>query len=349
MRLTFQEYFEKLLKDPKKWGKPFMALLGAFTAQRRLNVAAIGGKDSMSGSFLDLNVPPTLVSFAVAPVDIRNVISSELKRKGNKLYLLKTEYKDNMPDFDKFNAMCQKLYEGIRNQKIVSARTVEPDGVLPTLSRMAFGNMLGVELNEGFDLFAPNRLSVIIETEGDFEGGILLGQVTDTRQIVVSGEVIPLDEAYSHYIATLESVFSTANLSEAKVEPATPCSIRNTKRTGVKIAKPKVFIPVFPGTNCEYESILAFERAGGRVDNFVFKNLFDGDIEYSIDALKKHIDDSQIIMLPGGFSAGDEPNGSGKFIATVFRSEKIKDAINEFLYKRDGLMLHMQRLQALIN
>ncbi|HHT86168.1 MAG TPA: phosphoribosylformylglycinamidine synthase [Clostridiales bacterium] len=349
VRLTFQEYFEKLLKDPKKWGKPFMALLGAFTAQRRLNVAAIGGKDSMSGSFLDLNVPPTLVSFAVAPVDIRNVISSELKRKGNKLYLLKTEYKDNMPDFDKFNAMCQKLYEGIRNQKIVSARTVEPDGVLPTLSRMAFGNMLGVELNEGFDLFAPNRLSVIIETEGDFEGGILLGQVTDTRQIVVSGEVIPLDEAYSHYIATLESVFSTANLSEAKVEPATPCSIRNTKRTGVKIAKPKVFIPVFPGTNCEYESILAFERAGGRVDNFVFKNLFDGDIEYSIDALKKHIDDSQIIMLPGGFSAGDEPNGSGKFIATVFRSEKIKDAINEFLYKRDGLMLGIcNGFQALI-
>ncbi|NLB60858.1 MAG: phosphoribosylformylglycinamidine synthase, partial [Clostridiales bacterium] len=349
VRLTFQEYFEKLLNDPIKWGKPFMALLGAFVAQKQLKVGAIGGKDSMSGTFLDISVPPTLVSFAVAPADIRNVISSELKCKCNKLYLLRTEYKDNMPDFDGFNAMCQELYKGIENKKIVSARTVEPDGIVPTLSRMAFGNMLGVDISADKNLFTAQPLSVIIEVEGDISNGIYMGTVTDSQNITVAGESICLDEAYSHYTKTLESVFPTANINELKVENAKPFTTRNTKKPSVKIAKPRVFIPVFPGTNCEYESIDVFTRKGAIVDSFVFKNLKEGDIEYSINELKKRIDDSQIIMLPGGFSAGDEPNGSGKFIATVFRSEKVKEAVNNLLYKRDGLMLGIcNGFQALI-
>lgn len=350
-RLTFQEYFEKLRLEPKRFGKPVSALLGAFLAQMRMDVPSIGGKDSMSGSFLDIDVPPTLVSFAVAPTDSEHIISGELKRVGSPLYLLKLPYSsDGLPDFAAFKTMCKHLRENIESCRILSAHTVDPDGILPTLTRMAFGNGVGVMLRDDIPLdtlFTPHPCSVLIEAVDESIRTVFneitierLGHVAQSSQIAAANETVDLSEAYEAYSEGLSDVFPTriASSDYAPI-PTIAYEGRSNAAPRVSVASPRVLIPVFPGTNCEYESAKAFRQAGAQVNEFIIKNTAPGDIEDSLKALAAAINDSQIIMLPGGFSAADEPDGSGKFIATTFRNARIKDAVSELLDNRDGLIL----------
>lgn len=347
-KLTFQEYFEKLGKDETRWGKPLSALLGAFRAQCAMQVAAIGGKDSMSGTFMDISVPPTLVSFAVAPADMRHIISPELKKSGHMLCMLRTSYDVNgIPDFKGYSALLEALHNAIRDGAVVSAATVSPEGIAATVSKMAFGNMLGVDFSLNSDsLFTPMPCSIIVELENAAAKNtyfhdlntVDIGIVTDKREFNACGITISVQEAYHAFTATLEPVFTTGNH-----DTTAPCTISYTEKishnSSIKIARPKVIVPVFPGTNCEYESIRAFENAGAKVESIVIKNTKPGDTEESLRELEKLIRSAQIIMLPGGFSSGDEPDGSAKFTATVFRSARVRDAVHDLLKNRDGLML----------
>lgn len=354
-RLTFQEYFEKLGDDPKKWGKPFSALLGAYYAQNKLGIPAIGGKDSMSGTFKGINVPPTLASFAVDTVDASKVISSDFKKSNSQVVVLLTgKGEEDVIDFKEFKANLDKVRSLIHNNQVLSTYAVGFAGIGEAISKMAFGNKIGFEFAkeavdkfDGAKMFEPFYGSVILElsTEdlGELEGYnyVNLGKTTDDNCISANGEkVVDLDELYEAYVGTLESIFPTkANNIESKIETISYRGDIKTRKSSIDIVSPKVFIPAFPGTNCEYDASRAFENAGAKTSIKVFKNLKDNDIEDSIDAMVKEIKSSQIIMLPGGFSAGDEPDGSGKFIATVFRNPKVMEAINEFLTKQDGLML----------
>ncbi|KHD37954.1 phosphoribosylformylglycinamidine synthase [Clostridium acetobutylicum] len=361
-RLTFQEYFERLNKEPERWGKPFAALLGALKAQEIFNTPAIGGKDSMSGTFMDLNVPPTLVSFAVNVVDINNVISPEFKKVGSSVVLVKCERDENeVPLFDELKKNFDTVQALIKDKKVISAQSVRHGGLIAALSKMCFGNKIGFEMLKEEELFTPDYGSIVLELEGDLDIKELfkdvkyevIGKTIADSKIILNNVSISIDEALEAYTEPLEKVFPTKVEASKKINLALYDEVKyeNIKRVSAvnKIAKPRVFIPVFPGTNCEYDSKRAFERAGAEVNTLVFRNMKATDIEESINEMVEEINKAQIIMLPGGFSAGDEPDGSGKFIATVFRNEKIKEAVMKLLNARDGLMLGIcNGFQALI-
>ncbi len=341
--LTFQEYFERLGTDPKRWGKPFAALLGAYKTQLALNIAAIGGKDSMSGSFNELDVPPTLTSFAVAPAKASKVVSQELKKSGSKLVLFTLKRDENhLPDFDKLKEMYETVHKLITDGKVLSASTVKGFGLCETVSKMAFGNKIGVKLYDNVTndmlFFAPIG-SIVLEVAEDIGCGTVIGETTDAAVLSACGVEISLDEATNTWTAPLEKVYPSS-ASDTRPEPETySFTGKSPAIAGEKFAKPRVFIPVFPGTNCEYDTARVFERAGAAADVFVIRNLTASDVESSLAEMKKRIDGSQIVMLPGGFSGGDEPEGSGKFIATAFRNPQVKEAVMNMLKNRDGLML----------
>ncbi|MBU5289587.1 phosphoribosylformylglycinamidine synthase [Paraclostridium bifermentans] len=368
IRLTLQEYFEKLGISEYKWGKPFSALLGAYYAQNKLQIPAIGGKDSMSGTFKDIDVPPTLVSFAVDTVDAKQVLSPEFKKPGSTVIMLLTNVLENkVIDFEELKKNLSKITELIENRKVLSAYSVGYGGVSEAISKMSFGNKIGFKFNNENNindhlLFNASYGNMILELKGnDIDANELLkeldgynyqilGNTIEEKNIIIEDESIDIDYLYDKYDGVLESIFpiKTEEIKE-KIETINFLSTEERRNSVISLAKPKVFIPAFPGTNCEYDSARAFEKAGAKTSVKVFKNLTYKDIESSIDTMVEEIKSSQIIMLPGGFSAGDEPDGSGKFIATVFRNPKIAEAINEFLNNQDGLMLGIcNGFQALI-
>ena len=360
VRLTFQEYFERLGEDSHRWGKPFSALLGAYLAQMELGTAAIGGKDSMSGTFKDLDVPPTLVSFAVDPVKMYNVISPEFKNAGNTIVKVNVSYDENdLPVFDELKKNFAKISELVKEGKIVSAATIGVGGIAAAVTKMAFGNDIGAVINEE-DLFNYNYGSFVLELACDkaeaeklFAGYnfAVIGNTTSEKNIVSNGVTIDLDEALNVWIKPLEKIFPTKYLEDVKKADIEikPFNVVEKKFSGKGIAAPRVLIPVFPGNNCEYDTKRAFEKAGAVADTLVVTNLKTQWLEESIDKMVDMIHNSQIIMIPGGFSAGDEPEGSGKFIAAVFRNPKVKEAVMDLLKNRDGLMLGIcNGFQALI-
>ncbi|GAA0223523.1 phosphoribosylformylglycinamidine synthase [Metaclostridioides mangenotii] len=353
-RLTFQEYFEKLGNDPKKWGKPFSALLGAYYAQNKLEIPAIGGKDSMSGTFKDIDVPPTLVSFAVDTVDASKVVSSDFKKNNSQVIMLYTEKgEDDVLDFEEFKSNLDKVRSLIHNGDVLSTYAVGFAGIGEAISKMSFGNKIGFKFSKeaeekfGEDkMFEPFYGSIILElgenviSNLEAHNYIVLGKTTEDEIISICGENINLDELYKSYANTLESIFPTKSSDiKSKIETISYKSTGEVKKSLLRTVSPKVFIPAFPGTNCEYDIARAFEKAGAKTSIEIFKNLNQNDIESSIYTMVDEIKSSQIIMLPGGFSAGDEPDGSGKFIATVFRNPRVMEAINQFLTKQDGLIL----------
>ena len=358
-RLTFQEYFERLKDVPSRWGKPAAALLGAMQAQLKLGLPSIGGKDSMSGSFEDIDVPPTLVSFAVAMTKASKTISSEFKKAGSKvIYVPVPENKATlMPEWDKLVEMYKAVYALMQSGKVLSASVVKEGGAAACVCKAAFGNSLGFKFTKELtnqELFAPLSGSLVLELEdgAELDGSILsydLGTVTDDAKITMGGKSVELKTVLDKWTAPLEKVFPTqADCPEIEVE-AELYHARNVATPAIKVAKPKVFIPVFPGTNCEVDTARAFEKAGAQAELLIVKNLTQSGIEETIEKMEKIIRESQMIMIPGGFSGGDEPDGSGKFIATTFRNPRIADAVNDLLKNRDGLMLGIcNGFQALI-
>ncbi|WP_050698949.1 phosphoribosylformylglycinamidine synthase [Anaeromassilibacillus senegalensis] len=356
-RLTFQEYFERLRNDPKRWGKPAAALLGALSAQLGMGLPSIGGKDSMSGTFEQMDVPPTLVSFAVGMTKASKTKSAAFQKAGSRVVLvpLPEDAKTMLPDWERLKRYYQVLGEKIADGSILSASVVKEGGAAAAVAKMCFGNGLGFDFDnedEGV-LFAPLSGFIVAELADGVpirdSAAILLGETTANPEVVIGGERLPLNQLVSRWTGTLEKIFPNGAPAVAVTEDVPLCTERNTKAPAIKVAKPRVFIPVFPGTNCEYDSARAFERAGAEAEVLVVRNLHSSDIEYTIDRMEKAIRNAQIIMLPGGFSGGDEPDGSGKFIATTFRNPKIADAVAELLQKRDGLMLGIcNGFQALI-
>ena len=372
IRFTFQEYFRRMTEDPKRWSQPFAALLGAYAAQMGFGLPSIGGKDSMSGTFNDIDVPPTLVSFAVDVAKLQDVITPELKKAGNKLVWLrapKDQY--DLPDYTGIMEQYEKLHNDMQAGKVVSAYALDRHGIAAAVSKMAFGNAMGVKIEHNLDprdFFAPGFGNLVLEVPAEKVGQLsitytVIGEVTDNGKFSYGNAEITLDEAYKAWTGTLEKVFKTTSGEEndgpvamavktADPEATYENGIYNTKNIYVckhKVAKPRVFIPVFPGTNCEYDSTRAFERAGAEVDVKVFKNLSAEDIRDSVEIFEKSIDQAQMIMFPGGFSAGDEPDGSAKFFATAFQNAKIKEAVMKLLNERDGLALGIcNGFQALI-
>ena len=372
IRFTFQEYFRRMTEDPKRWSQPFAALLGAYAAQMGFGLPSIGGKDSMSGTFNDIDVPPTLVSFAVDVAKLQDVITPELKKAGNKLVWLrapKDQY--DLPDYAAIMDQYEKLHNDMQAGKVVSAYALDRHGIAAAVSKMAFGNAMGVKIEHNLDprdFFAPGFGDLVLEVPAEKVGQLsitytVIGEVTDNGKFSYGNAEITLDEAYKVWTGTLEKVFKTTSGEEndgpvamavktADPEATYENGVYNTKNIYVckhKVAKPRVFIPVFPGTNCEYDSTRAFERAGAEVDVKVFKNLSAEDIRDSVEIFEKSIDQAQMIMFPGGFSAGDEPDGSAKFFATAFQNAKIKEAVMKLLNERDGLALGIcNGFQALI-
>ena len=359
IRFTFQEYFRRMTEDPKRWSQPFSALLGAYAAQMGFRLPSIGGKDSMSGTFNEIDVPPTLVSFAVDVAKIQDVITPELKKAGNKLVWLRAPRDQyDLPDYAGIMDQYEKLHNDIQAGKVVSAYALDRHGIAAAVSKMAFGNALGVKIEHNLDprdFFAPGFGDIIMEVPADKVGQLsitytLIGEVTDDGKFSYGNTVITEKEAEEAWKGTLERVFKTTsgedNEKQAKDDLYHAENIYVCKH---KVAKPRVFIPVFPGTNCEYDSTRAFERAGAEVDVKVFKNLTAEDIHDSVELFTKAIDQAQIIMFPGGFSAGDEPDGSAKFFATAFQNAKIKEAVMKLVNERDGLALGIcNGFQALI-
>ncbi len=358
IRFTFQEYFRRLGTDPKRWGEPMAALLGAYDAQMKLGLPSIGGKDSMSGSFNDIDVPPTLCSFAVDVATLRDVVSPELKQPGNvlvKFDIEKDEY--DLPVYSQLMSLYAAITELIHRKKIASAYAVGFGGICEAVSKMAFGNELGVTMNDSLsidELFAKDYGSIIVEmTPEDFAelkiAGKQIGTVTEQPNFVAGTTSIYMKEAYEAWTGRLEEVFPTRSGVEQKVLEDTLYDAKQVYTAQRKLAKPKVFIPVFPGTNCEYDTTKAFEQAGAEVETLVFKNMTESQIVESVNAFEKAIRESQILMFSGGFSAGDEPDGSAKFIASIFRNPKIMDAVHDLLQQRDGLALGIcNGFQALI-
>lgn len=351
-RLSFQEYFERLGKEPIKWGRPFAALLGAHQVQTAMGTPAIGGKDSMSGSFGELTVPPTLISFAVATTHVESVITSELKSSESLLQLFSLPLdKNGVPDLVAVKAVYDVIIKANREGKILSAKTIGYGGLAEAVTKMAFGNGIGVDINDRIDpafLFKPLDGSILIESFEILEGSTPIGKTTDNNKIVFGSDAIAINELIEVWEAPLRSVYPE------KAEISGAVETLNFKVTPIvyhkdKLAKPQVFIPVFPGTNCEYDSVKAFENAGAKAVTTIFRNQSAQDIINSIDEMAAQIRASQMIMIPGGFSAGDQPNGSGKFIASVFRNPKMMDAVMDLLNNRDGLVLGIcNGFQALI-
>ena len=359
IRFTFQEYFKRMTEDAKGWGEPMSALLGAYTAQIGFGLPSIGGKDSMSGSFNDIHVPATLVSFAVDVAKQQDIITPEFKKSGNKIVkfdIARDAY--DMPDYEQAKALYTAIHQLIQDKVVISAYTLGFGGVAAAVSKMAFGNKLGAKIDstvKAEDLFKTGEYGCMIaEVPADTLDKVnvaytLIGEVTDDAQFTYGDTVVTMDEALKAWTGTLEKVFPTrSGVEQKKIE--TPIYKEGSiVICNHKIAQPKVFIPVFPGTNCEYDSMKAFEKAGAKVQTQVFRNLSADGIRESVDAFVKGISDAQIIMFPGGFSAGDEPDGSGKFIATAFRNEKLKEAVMKLLNERDGLALGIcNGFQALI-
>ena len=354
--LTFQEYFEKLKDDHTRWGKPLSALLGAYLVQEKLGIAAIGGKDSMSGSYNELDVPPTLVSFCVGVADTKEVVSNEFKKPNSKVYILRAKYdKDFIPNFESLKENYEIIHKLIKEEKVLSVATVRQHGIADCISKMCFGNKIGFEFSKDKCLYKPRYGTFIIEAreELNIDKLELLGNTIKEQEIRISkDEIIDLEELIKIWEEPLEKVFPT-KVSKNNADMKKKIDIISDKKCNItskiKIAKPKVFIPVFPGTNCEYDLTKAFEDAGAVVKTLVFRNLKPEYIEESIKEFEKQINEAQIIMLPGGFSAGDEPDGSGKFIASIFRNEKLKEAIEKHLNEQDGLILGIcNGFQALI-
>lgn len=361
VRLTLQEYFEKLGKDAKRWGKPLSALLGAYYAQMKLGTAAIGGKDSMSGSFMELDVPPTLVAFAVDTVNVNNVISNEFKLVGSKVVMLSVGLDQNsLPDFNELDKVYSRIYSLANDKAILSASSIRAGGIAEIISKMAFGNMIGFEFTNGMDLsmlFTPFYGSIILEMPESVDvanifNGLnytVLGITTDKAEINVNGTKIDLKMLADKWQEPLEKVFPTKAKQTKQLPTEYKFNAISKAKPTTKIAKPRVFIPVFPGTNCEYDTKKVFENAGAVVETLVIRNMTHKDIEESISEMKRLINSSQIIMIPGGFSAGDEPEGSGKFIATAFRNPVVSEAVMELLKQRDGLVMGIcNGFQALI-
>ena len=349
IRFTFQEYFRRMTEDPERWSQPFAALLGAYKAQIAYGLPSIGGKDSMSGTFEHIDVPPTLVSFAVDIAKEGDIITPELKKAGNKLVWMKIEKDEyELPVYEQVMDQYGKFADDIHNGKIVSAYALDRHGVIAAVSKMAFGNGMGVKIEHSMDareLFAPAFGDIVAEVPADKVGELsisytVIGEVTDDAKFAFGDTEITLKEAEDAWTGTLEQVFRTVSdeASDEKVESP----LYDTKDIvicGHKIAQPTVFIPVLPGTNCEYDSAKAFERAGAKVITKVFRNMDAADIVDSVNTFEKEIAKSQIIMFPGGFSAGDEPDGSAKFFATAFQNAKLKEAVEKLLNERDGLVL----------
>lgn len=352
--LTFQEYFEKLRDNAERWGKPFSALLGAFKAQTELGVAAIGGKDSMSGSFEKMDVPPTLVSFAIAAGNAGELITPEFKKAGSRVYLMKpeTDPATMLPSSESVRKVFDTVSSMAKNSRILSAYSIGRGGIAEGIVKMCFGNRLGFDFSytENIQkLFELNYGALLIETDDDSDG-ILLGHTSDKPRIVYGEVEIPLDELEEQWQNTLESVFPTKPRSEEKTEPqAYLCTERSPTAAAVHFAQPRVVIPVFPGTNCEYDTARAVTRAKGKAEIFVLRNLTPKQLTESTEELSTMIDRAQIFVLPGGFSGGDEPHGSGKFITAVLRSPRISEAITRLLDDRGGLILGIcNGFQALI-
>ena len=359
IRFTFQEYFRRMTEDPKRWSQPFSALLGAYAAQIGFGLPSIGGKDSMSGTFNDIDVPPTLVSFAVDVAKVKDVITPELKKAGSKLVWLRAP-KDSydLPDYPALMEQYDKLHQDIQAGRVISAYALDRHGIAAAVSKMAFGNGMGVKIEHNLDprdFFAPAFGDIICEVPDGKVGELaitytVIGEVTDNTKFTYGDTEITLKEALSTWEGTLENVFKTAaGTEDVKADDGSLYKADSIYVCKHKVAKPRVFIPVFPGTNCEYDSTRAFERAGAEVDVKVFKNLTAEDIHDSVELFEKAIDQAQMIMFPGGFSAGDEPDGSAKFFATAFQNEKIKEAVMKLLNERDGLALGIcNGFQALI-
>lgn len=357
-RLTFQEYFERLHEVPSRWGKPTAALLGALTAQINMGIPSIGGKDSMSGSFEDLDVPPTLVSFAVAMTKASKTISAEFKKSGSKVvYIPLPEDKaTGLPAWEELKKVYKAIYALANDGKILAASVVREGGAAATVARMSFGNKIGFEFKNELtakELFAPLSGSFVVElADGAEISDILyydLGTTVDAETITVNGETLTINELIEEWNFKLEGVFPTKSYCPANEQEIPLYTERNTSSPVIKTAKPKVFIPVFPGTNCEIDTARAFEKAGAEPKLLIVKNLTPAAIEETISEMVKLIDDAQMVMLPGGFSGGDEPDGSGKFIATTFRNPRVSEAVARLLNQRDGLMLGIcNGFQALI-
>ena len=359
IRFTFQEYFRRMTEDPKRWSQPFAALLGAYAAQIGFGLPSIGGKDSMSGTFQDIDVPPTLVSFAVDMAVEKDIITPELKKPGNKLVWLRIERDGyDLPVYGQVMDQYGKFTEDIRTGRIVSAYALDRHGVIAAVSKMAFGNHLGVKIEHNMDerdLFAPAFGDIIAEVKDGEVGNLqitytVIGEVTDRDGFEYGSAHIGMDEALAAWTGKLESVFATK--SPESTETPVEEKLYNASDIHIcshKIGQPTVFIPVFPGTNCEYDSAKAFERAGAKVITKVFRNLDAEDIRSSVEEFSRAIAQAQMIMFPGGFSAGDEPDGSAKFFATAFQNAKIKEEVEKLLNERDGLALGIcNGFQALI-
>ena len=350
LHFTFQEYFKRMTEDPKRWSQPFTALLGALDAQLGFGKASIGGKDSMSGSFNDINVPPTLVSFAVDVAHLADVVTPELKAEGNKLVELRIARDEfDLPVYDKVIALYDKVSELMKSGVIKSAYALDGYGIAASAAKMSFGNKFGVAFDDSLaakDLFANGMCNLLVEIkEADLDkllaldGARLVGTVTGKNEFIVEGHTIDGEELLAAWTGTLEKVFpSKAGDDNTVIET----KLFDTKDIYVcknKVAKPTVFIPVFPGSNCEYDSAAAFKKAGADVDIRIFRNQNAQDIYESVEEFEKAINKAQIVMFPGGFSAGDEPDGSAKFFATAFQNAKIKEAVEKLLNERDGLVL----------
>ena len=363
IRFTFQEYFRRMSSEPTRWSQPFAALLGAYNAQLGFGLPSIGGKDSMSGTFdeesgKEIDVPPTLVSFAVDVASAKNMISPEFKKAGNKIVVFEIK-KDSydLPDYSQIMDGYDKLHEDIKAGRVISAYAAEANGIAEAVSKMAFGNHLGVRIEHDVDprdFFAPAWGNIVCEVPAGKVGELqmsyrVIGEVTDKAAFEYGNVSITLDEALKTWDAALEDVFPTESDVKKEEVKNEVFKAENVVICNHKIGTPTVFIPVFPGTNCEYDSTKAFERAGAKVITKVFKNMSAEDIRDSVEVYRKSIEESQIVMFPGGFSAGDEPEGSAKFFATAFRNEVLKDEIMKLLNERDGLMLGIcNGFQALI-
>ena len=357
VRFSFQEFFEKLLDVPSKWGKPFAALLGAYRVQSELKLPSIGGKDSMSGSFEDLDVPPTLISFAITGADVKDIMTPELKEANHTLVevmLPKDEFK--VYDFEVLKAQYDAVMNLMKDGKVYSAYTVKDGGVIEAVYKMAFGNAVGVEFNNEYTLqsyLEKNYGNIILEVENDdvvtLEHTRIIGHTNDTNNVSYKDESLSLDEAYDVHAKVLDDVYPTTEKAPTTEVRVQDCHERSELKAKVTYDEVNVVIPVFPGTNCEYDSKRAFEKAGAKVQLVLIRNKTEEDIRKSVDELEAAIKKAQIVMIPGGFSAGDEPEGSGKFIATVLRNPKLSAAITDLLENRDGLMIGIcNGFQALI-
>jgi phosphoribosylformylglycinamidine synthase len=348
IRLSFQEYFEKLGQNPEKWGKPLASLLGAYDAQMNLGLAAIGGKDSMSGTYQDLNVPPTLISFACANGEKKNIISPEFKNAGNKIYFFNHVAQENgLPDYDALKAIYEFIFENIKAGKIVSIKTVKEGGVAVALAKMSFGNRLGADISTPLDvtnsLLAKNIGSLIIESKEDL-GSVnlhLIGEVKDSNVIKINDAEFAIEKLLAANTNTFENLFPTIEKGKITVELDEKLNSVNPRNIIIKkhgIAQPKVFAPVFPGTNCEYDTLNAFAKEGAAISSLPLININHQLLDESIDAWVEEIKTSQILAFSGGFSAGDEPDGSAKFIVNVLKNEKMRNAVHELL-DRDGMII----------